>query len=174
VTKTTVCEPPIQCQKRAFIELLGSNHFKFPVDPSCIKCDSVNIEHKYEAKMSVRKLETQIINQTRSSDSKTVAAKIKTRFEFFYNGELIPAVHITEVSIRVRPSTPQHRVIKKIENAAWEDVCAYMNGDDTIGDGDNIFSDVKLGNEKTSLSAEQECGLLQELDKIERELHIAA
>jgi len=124
--------------------------------------------------MPVRKLKTKIINQTRSADNRTVAAKVKTRFEFFDNGEWVPAMHITDATIRVRPQAPQPRVVRKIENTAWEDVCAYMNGDDTIGDGDNIFSDATLGNEKTSLSSEQERDLLQELAKIEREFQIAA
>jgi hypothetical protein len=49
-----------------------------------------------------------------------------------------------------------------------------MNGDDNISDVDNIFSDVKADNEQTSLPAELERDLLQELEEIERELHIAA
>lgn len=92
--------------------------------------------------MSLRHLETQIMDQTRSADDKTITAKIKIRFEFLDNGEWVSAMHITEASVQFLRKAPPRRVVRRIETAAWEDVCAYMNGDDTIGDGDNIFSDM--------------------------------
>jgi hypothetical protein len=104
------------------ISALGALLLNFPVASSCIKCNSVSIEHKYEAKMALRHLETQIMDQTRSADYRTITAKTNTRFEFFNNGEWVPAVHITETSFQVRRKAPQRRVVQRIETAAWEGV----------------------------------------------------
>ena len=112
--------------------------------------------------------DVRILQNTRSSDGKSITAITETRFQFLYSEQWIATVLKSEVVVQVHPRAPEQKILRKLKAAAWADVCSYMNGDDVSGE--NIFKSYTEASASSGLSYEDEYELQEMLREAEQEI----
>lgn len=112
--------------------------------------------------------DVRILQNTRSSDGKSITAITETHFQFLYSGQWMATVLKSEVVVQVHPKAPEQKILRKLKAAAWADVCSYMNGDDVSGE--NIFKSYTEASASSGLSYEDEYELQEMLREAEQEI----